>query len=116
MHDAEAGRGREGEEVLLRGEGGVGAEAEDALLAGGVEGLGELLEAGFAEVGEGGVGGGAGGGVVVFEGVEEGVFVVGGGGHGVCLCWGGVDGGGAGSSCARLVFPWRVQPCGWFWR
>lgn len=63
---------------------GLRAEAGRVLLFGGFEGLGKLLDAGFAEVGEGGVG-------VVVEGVEEGVFVVGGGGgHGFAkgLRWG----------------------------
>lgn len=81
MHDAFSRRGRDVHECFFRGEGSVGAEAGAALLGGFFEFVGELLFAGFAEVGEGGV---------VVEDVEEGVFVVGGGGGGHGFFWDGV--------------------------
>lgn len=95
VHDAGAGGGGDVQEGFFRGEGGVGAEAGGALLAGAFEVGGELLEAGFAEGGEGGVGFGG-----VFEGGEEGVVVVG-GGHG---------GGGKarGCGCPVVETVWRV--------
>lgn len=73
MHDAVFRGGRDVHEGFLVGDLVVGAEALAAEVVGCLEFGGELLEAGFAEGGEGGVvveGG--------FEGGEEGVFVFGG--------------------------------------
>lgn len=76
MYDAVFRRRRYFHQRFFVAEVGLRAEAGRVLLFGGFEGLGELLDAGFAEVDEGGVG-------VVVEGFEEGVFVIGGrGGHG----------------------------------
>ena len=103
VHDTGAGGGGDVQEGFFRGQGGVGAEAGGALLAGAFEVGGELLEAGFAEGGEGGVGFGGG-----FEGGEEGVVVVGGGHGGVERCVGGR----ARDGCSVLETIWRVG-LGW---
>lgn len=83
MHDALLRRGRNLHEGFLVREADVGAEAFAARLGGFLELGGEVLHAGFAEVGEGGVGFGGG-----FEGGEEGVVVAVGGGHGGWWLWG----------------------------